>query len=113
MDGPRNARVFSAIWQVVGCSYLFGLFCNVVADLDEIRGLAPNYLGGRCGPIEPTGLASPGPAGLPSRVQLPSHYRDHAQPTDQAGARKACPLAITAHATRATLLASATVATLK
>jgi hypothetical protein len=107
MDVARGARGFSAIRQVVGCSYPFGLFGNIVADLDEIRGLAPSYLGGRYGPIEPASLASPGPTGLPSRVQLPSHYRDRAQPAGQAAARNACLLAITAHATRATLLANA------
>src|ERR1700750_1062513 len=76
MDGPRDARASSAIWPTLGCSYLFGLWRNVVADLDEIRGLAPNYLGGAWNPIEPAGLASSGPTGLPSYVRLPSHSRN-------------------------------------
>jgi hypothetical protein len=76
MDGPRDARASSAIWPTLGCSYLFGLWRNFVADLDEIRGLAPNYLGGLWSPIEPAGLASSGPTGLPSCVRLPSHSRN-------------------------------------
>src|ERR1700686_4235221 len=37
MDGPRDARASSAIWPTLGRSYLFGLWRNFVADLDEIR----------------------------------------------------------------------------
>jgi hypothetical protein len=33
------------------------------AGLDEVRGSAPNYLGGHLRPVEPTGLADPGPTG--------------------------------------------------
>ena len=76
MDGPRDARASSAIWPTLGCSYLFGLWRKFVADLDEIRGLAPNYFGGPWSPIEPAGLASSGPTGLPSCVRLPSHSRN-------------------------------------
>jgi hypothetical protein len=54
---------------------------NFVADLDEIRGLAPNYFGGPWSPIEPAGLASSGPTGLPSCVRLPSHSRDCGSPS--------------------------------
>ena len=87
MDGPRDARASSAIWPTLGCSYLFGLWRNFVADLDEIRGLAPNYLGGLGSPIEPAGLASSGPTGLPSCVRLPSHSRNLWTPGYQAALR--------------------------
>ena len=75
MDGPRDARVSSSSWQMLGCSYLFGLWRNIVADLDEIRGLAPNYVGGLSEPDRSSGLASSGPTGLPSSLRLPSHSR--------------------------------------
>src|SRR6478672_2556465 len=83
MDGPRDARASSAIWLTLGCSYLFGLWRNFVADLDEIRGLAPNYVGGLWSPIEPAGLASSGSTGLPSCVRLPSHSRNLLTPSYQ------------------------------
>jgi hypothetical protein len=84
---PAMQGLSSAIWPTLGCSYLFGLWRNVVADLDEIRGLAPNYLGGLWSPIEPAGLASSGPTGLPSCVRLPSHSRNLLTPSCQAALR--------------------------
>jgi hypothetical protein len=83
---PRGMGFFG-IWPTLGCSYLFGLWRNFVADLDEIRGLAPNYLGGLWSPIEPAGLASSGPTGLPSCVRLPSHSRNLLAPSYQAALR--------------------------
>jgi hypothetical protein len=44
---PREATVFAAS----------------AAGLDEVRGSAHNYLGGHCGPMQPAGLADPGPTG--------------------------------------------------
>ena len=63
MNGPRKARArFSVDSQSVAAIYPA---CDAAsaAGLDEVRGSAPNYLGGHCGLIQPAGLADPGPTG--------------------------------------------------
>src|SRR5215470_4277887 len=49
------------------------------AGLDEIRGSMPRYLREVGTPIEPAGFVDPGPTGLPSHVETPSHSRSPAQ----------------------------------
>src|ERR1700686_4235223 len=70
--GQRSA---AAIYSVFGATSLPTLMRY---------GLAPNYLGGLWSPIEPAGLASSGPTGLPSCVRLPSHSRNLLTPSYQA-----------------------------
>ncbi len=107
---PAMQGLLRQFWQTLGCSYLFGLCRNVVADLDEIRGLAPNYVGGLSEPDRSSGFsqfrsdrfAIITPIALAQPKLLMRGYEAVARSVD-----------MTAHAIRAVLFASATVATLK
>ena len=85
----------------------------IAAGLDEIRGSTPRYFREVGTPIEPAGFVDPGPTGLPSHVETPSHSRARRRSAPQAAARYVSPPTRIAQAMRAVLLASATAATLK